>query len=275
MDQDGEIITAWVPAEGFPGPRWTPEAIGSCFPAYMAPCPPQPRPRSPPPRSSPPPRPPPPRAATFHSSAPAPPEPHRWLQRFSVARPARSPIQAALAASAPPPPPRPSESPRPPPRPDHPDADAGIADADADDHGVEVVRAAKAPRRGARMVTSLHCMAPDCQRKREAEACQWCVVHCEWALCRVHWNRPGRCQFSGCQHQAPQVRPGESRLVCRWKCCRQHCPDPDRCQYHKLPPRPSTNRTRGVRSAAGVYRPKAAARVIGRSADDADGRWRG
>ena len=39
---------------------------------------------------------------------------------------------------------------------DHPDADAGIADADADDHGVEVVRAAKAPRRGARTVTSLH-----------------------------------------------------------------------------------------------------------------------
>ena len=241
--EDGEFIDAWLPADG-PALEIVQRQLGGGGVANSCP-------RGPPPRPSPPPRPPPPRAATFHSSAPAPPSrPQRWLHSGSVPRPTRSPIQAALAASAPPPTPRRfTDSPRPPPRPPSP------AHAGADDHGAGVDRAAKAPRWGARVRvpgTALYCMAPDCQRKREAADCQWCVWHCQWEGCRVHWDRPGRCQHPGCQHQAPRVRPGESRLECHWRCCRQHCPHPDRCEYHKEPPRPSTNRTRGVRSAAGI-----------------------
>jgi len=236
--EDFEVVDAWVPAHAEVVSRVQGQLSGLL---------------SRPPRA---PRPPPPLAATFHSSAPAPPRPRhqRLVPSASVPRPTCSPIQVALAASAPPPPPAPrrfTESTRPPPRPPSP------AHADADHHGVGVDRAAKAPRWGARVRVpgnALYCMAPDCQRKREAADCQWCVLHCEWDGCRVHWDRPGRCQHPGCLHQAPRVRPGESRLACYWRCCRQHCPDPDQCEYHKLPARPSTNRTRGVRSAAGIWR---------------------
>ena len=259
MVEDFEVVDAWVPAHAEVVSRVQRQLSGLLSRPLLAP------------------RPPPPLAATFHSSAPAPPRPRhqRLVPSASVPRPTCSPIQVALAASAPPPPPPPrrfTESTRPPPRPPSP------AHADADHHGVGVDRAAKVPRWSERVTvpgTVWYCTAPGCQREREAEGCELCVLCCQWEWCSVHFDRPGKCRFRGCQHQAPRIRPDGSLPQCPWRFCRRHCPDPDRCQYHSLPARQSTNRTRGVRSAAGVWRPKAAVRVIGRSAADADGRWRG
>ena len=255
MVEDFEVVDAWVPAHAEVVSRVQRQLSGLLSRPLLAP------------------RPPPPLAATFHSSAPAPPRPRhqRLVPSASVPRPTCSPIQVALAASAPPPPPPPpprhfTESTRPPQRPPSP------AHADADHHGVGVDRAAKAPRCSERVTapgTVWYCTAPGCQREREAEGCQLCVLCCQWEWCSVHCDLPRKCRFRGCQHQAPRIRPDGSLPQCPWRFCRRHCPDPDRCAYHSLPARQSTNRTRGARSAAAWAQRQTAA-----AADDADGHWR-
>ena len=226
MVEDFEVVDAWVPAHAEVVSRVQRQLSGLLSRPLLAP------------------RPPPPLAATFHSSAPAPPRPRhqRLVPSASFPRPTCSPIQP------PPAPRRFTESTRPPPRPPSP------AHADADHHGVGVDRAAKAPRCSERVTvpgTVWYCTAPGCQREREAEDCQLCVLCCQWEWCSVHFDRPGKCRFRGCQHQAPRIRPDGSLPQCRWRCCRRHCPDPDRCEYHSLPARQSTNRTRGGRALRG------------------------
>ena len=76
VDEDGELVDAWIPAHG---EAW--EVVQRQLGGLLSRPPPAPRP-------------PPPRAATFHSSAPAPPRPkhQRLVHSASVPRPTCSPI---------------------------------------------------------------------------------------------------------------------------------------------------------------------------------------
>lgn len=99
--------------------------------------------------------------------------------------------------------------------------------------------------RGGRLLTELPCEMAGCGRLRESAACRFCAVHCvrqEQEPCRVHWDFPQRCQVrtTFCMAKRP------STAQCLY--CRAHCADPE-CGYHQQPPKQSSNRTRGLRSA--------------------------
>ena len=97
----------------------------------------------------------------------------------------------------------------------------------------------------------LWCAHPRCQAPLDSAECLLCTVHCVWRwptveapMCTVHWDKPQRCQ-------TPEMfctEKGPSDLSCMY--CRTHCPDRVNCGYHKFPPIPSTNKTRGKRSLA-------------------------
>ena len=81
----------------------------------------------------------------------------------------------------------------------------------------------------------------------ESEACEFCALHCDWHTrrwCKVHWEKPGRCQTDKewCNHLAPED--------CIMQECAKHCTNPN-CERHRNPPdrAPSTNRTPGFRSS--------------------------
>ena len=105
--------------------------------------------------------------------------------------------------------------------------------------------ASKNQHRGGRLLTELPCEMAGCGRLRESAACRFCAVHCvrqEQEPCRVHWDFPQRCQVRTTFCMAK--RPSNAQCVY----CRAHCADPE-CGYHQQPPKQSSNRTRGLRSA--------------------------
>ena len=104
---------------------------------------------------------------------------------------------------------------------------------------------AKRIDRGNRVTTDQPCTA-GCGRLRESLACERCAVCCPKipnALCRVHWDRPGRCQND--LIYCPNLSPVNAPCVF----CRKCCPPP-KCKAHSEPPKPPGNRTRGLRSTA-------------------------
>ena len=148
--------------------------------------------------------------STFNLLPPIPPDPPRDL--------------LPTASSVPPP----WRTPLPPPPPPPPTAEG------AD-------RAAK-KKAGKRRVTEEFCRAQGCWKLTELSkvaSCASCALHSKDKTCRVHWDIPGKCADVGCQLKHPDGN--------ECKFCRKHCTDPD-CVPHNKPPRPSTNKSRGLRS---------------------------
>ena len=111
---------------------------------------------------------------------------------------------------------------------------------------------------GRRIQTNLPCVVQGCVRKRESEACEYCVVHCEWpeelswpdnvtGLCTVHWLKPSRCQVrtEWCYNSTKRMPP-----LCDFHLCKKHCKAAT-CSAHGInapAKRPSGNRNPGPRS---------------------------
>ena len=116
--------------------------------------------------------------------------------------------------------------------------------------GHEPVLMGPPPRRGdasSRQVVDQLCGRPGCRNHCEDFACTSCAVHCEDLECTVHWNIPQRCQsrLIFCRARHPMAANSDC-LFCRTHCCLETPGGP--CSYHREPPWPSTNGTRGLRS---------------------------
>ena len=147
-----------------------------------------------------------------------------------------------------PPPPRPHADARGP-RADRPRAVA--RGAHGPPHGF-VVPKAPVYQDSRRITTQLICQTPGCQLMREAVVCNFCACHCDWhwptadqPLCKVHWDQPLRCKTVTmfCKHNHPTPDKSDCTM------CRQHCTRGADCAYHSQAAKPSSNRSRGLRSS--------------------------
>ena len=103
-----------------------------------------------------------------------------------------------------------------------------------------------------RITVDAVCADADCTKRCEPQGCNWCAVHCPGlprtsAICKSHYDFPGRCTELSvwCLNKHPVLLP------CRDDKCASHCMD-TACDRHfgpDKPTRPSTNRTRGLRTA--------------------------
>ena len=107
-------------------------------------------------------------------------------------------------------------------------------------------------KRHRRITVDAVCADADCTKRCESQGCNWCAVHCPGlprtsAICKSHYDFPGRCTELSvwCLNKHPVLLP------CRDDKCASHCMD-TACDRHfgpDKPTRPSTNRTRGLRTA--------------------------
>ena len=107
-------------------------------------------------------------------------------------------------------------------------------------------------KRYRRITVDAVCADADCTKRCESQGCNWCAVHCPGlprtsAICKSHYDFPGRCTEVSvwCLNKHPVLLP------CRDDRCASHCMD-TACDRHfgpDKPTRPSTNRTRGLRTA--------------------------
>ena len=103
-----------------------------------------------------------------------------------------------------------------------------------------------------RITVDAVCADANCTKRCESQGCNWCAVHCPGlprtaAVCKSHYDFPGRCTELSvrCLNKHPV------QLPCRDDRCASHCMD-TACDRHfgpDKPTRPSTNRTRGLRTA--------------------------